>query len=141
MTLQMALVILHLLMIAMGIGLSLSNFINTKLALKNGGEFSKGLALQRRTIGRMGDGVIALIWVTGIILLTQRAGQGLPPAFHVKLLFVIGLTLFHALARRDGETMRKNQNAGLLPRQSNFILAVWLCAVAALICAVIAFGG
>ena len=134
-----ALLTLHLIVIAMGIGLSLSNFINTKLALGNGIEYAKGLGLQRKTIARMADGVIALIWVTGIVLLLMRGMAGLGGAFHLKLAFVVALTVSHALARRYGARMQKATSLNLLPRQSNMILGVFVSAIAALICAEIAF--
>lgn len=136
-----ALITLHFIVIAMGIGLSLSNYINTRLALSNGMEYAKGLGLQRRTIARMADGVIALIWVTGIALLLMRGMAGLGGVFHVKLLFVVALTVFHALARRAGVRMQKVTSLNLLPRMSQMILGVFLSAIAALICAEIAFRG
>jgi hypothetical protein len=133
------LITLHLIVIAIGIGLSLSNYINTRLALSNGMEYAKGLGLQRRTIARMGDGVIALIWATGIVLILMRGMDGLGGAFHLKLLFVVALTIFHALARRAGGRMQKVTSLNLLPRMSQMILGGFVSAIAALICAEIAF--
>jgi hypothetical protein len=136
---QLLLVTLHLLVIALGIGLTASNFINTRLALGNGAEFAKGLGLQRHTISRFGDGVIALIWITGLLLLWMRGTDGLTTAFHIKMLFVVLLTLLHGLARATGGKMRRSGNLDKLPLLSNVVLGGWLSAVAALICAVLAF--
>jgi uncharacterized membrane protein len=130
---------LHLIVIALGIGLTASNFINTRLALGNGAEFAKGLGLQRHTISRFGDGVIALIWVTGLLLLWMRGAEGLTGAFYAKMLFVVLLTLLHGMARATGGKMRRSGNFDKLPLLSNVVLGGWLCAVAALICAVLAF--
>jgi hypothetical protein len=142
MMMNTVLVTAHLLLIAMGIGLSLSNFINTRLALKNGAEFAKGLGLQRRTIARMADGVIVLIWLSGLVLLAQRGSMaGLGGAFHLKLLAVVALTVFHGLARYLGGQMQRAANFNLLPRQSQMILGVFLSAILALICAELAFRG
>lgn len=136
---QLLLVTLHLLVIALGVGLTASNFINTRLALGNGAEFAKGLGLQRHTISRFGDGVIALIWITGLLLLWMRGTDGLTTAFHIKMLFVVLLTLLHGLARATGGKMRRSGNLDKLPLLSNVIIGGWLSAVAALVCAVLAF--
>ena len=141
MTIYSFLVFLHLLVIALGIGLSTSNVINTRLALGNGADFAKGLALQRRTIARFGDGVIALIWITGLVLIWQRGTQGLPAAFHAKMLFVVLLTLFHGYGRMLGERMRRDGNMAALPKLSLVVSGVAASALVALLCAVIAFRG
>jgi uncharacterized membrane protein len=136
------LLILHLFIIALGIGFTASNFINARLALGQSGDMAKGLGLHRRTIAQYGDWVIMLIWITGGLLLWQRGGMaGLPPAFHVKLLFVILLTVFHGLGRGTGEKMRREGSMTALPKLGMFILGGWLSAVAALVCAVLAFAG
>jgi uncharacterized membrane protein len=131
---------LHLLVIALGIGFTASNFINARLALGQTGDMAKGLGLHRATIARFGDVVIALIWITGGLLIWQRGGMaGLPPAFHVKLLFVILLTVFHGLGRMTAGKMRREGNMAALPRLGWFILGGWVSAVVALVCAVLAF--
>ena len=141
MTIHSLLVFLHLLAIALGVGFSTSNIINTRLALGNGADFAKGLALQRRTIARFGDGVIALIWITGLVLIWQRGTQGLPAAFHAKMLFVVLLTLFHGYGRMLGERMRRDGNMAALPKLSLVVSGVAASALVALLCAVIAFRG
>ncbi len=131
---------LHLFIIALGIGFSASNFINARLALDKSGDMAKGLGLQRLTIARLGDWVIMLIWITGGLLLWQRGGMaGLPPAFHVKLLFVVLLTVFHGLGRATGGKMLREGSLAALPKLGMFILGGWLSAVAALVCAVWTF--
>ena len=134
-----ALLIFHLLVIALGIGFSVSNFINTRLALSQTTETKPGLSLHRMTITRLADGVIVLIWISGGLLLWQRGAEALPGAFHLKLLFVILLTVFHGLVRATGGKMHREKNMALLPRLSLFVGGVAVCAVIALICAVIAF--
>jgi uncharacterized membrane protein len=131
---------LHLIIIALGIGFTASNFINARLALGQSGDMAKGLGLHRRTIAQYGDWVIMLIWISGALLLWQRGGMaGLPAAFHVKLLFVILLTVFHGLGRATGGKMQREGNMAALPKLGMFILGGWLSAVAALVCAVLAF--
>ena len=134
-----ALLIFHLLVIALGIGFSTSNFINTRLAIGNEGHVQKGLALQRMTISRWGDGIIALIWLSGGLLLWQRGMEGLPGVFHAKMLFVVLLTLCHGMTRATGGRMQREKNLALLPRLSLFVGGVVISAVVALVCAVLAF--
>jgi uncharacterized membrane protein len=129
---------LHLMFIAMGTGMSFSNLVNTRLAIAKGGEFAKGLALQRRTIAQIGDGVIALIWVSGLALLWLTPFT--PNAWlYAKIAFVIILTACHGLARRTAGEIMRTGDMSLLPRLRNFIAGVWLCALIAIALAVIAF--
>jgi hypothetical protein len=139
MTSHLLVLTLHLIVIALGVGLTASNFINTRLALSSGSDHAKGLGLHRHTISRLGDGVIALIWITGLLLLWMRGANGLTSAFHVKMAFVVLLTVMHGFARATGGKMRRSGNLDMLPRLSNIILLGWLSAVAALVCAMLAF--
>lgn len=139
MTTHQILLALHLIVIALGVGLSASNFINTRLALGHGTDVAAGLSLQRRTIARFGDVVIALIWITGGLLLWFNGVQGLPPAFHAKMAFVVALTVFHGLGRATAGRMARQPRADLLPRLSLFIGLGFASAVVALVCAVLAF--
>lgn len=136
-----ALVTLHLLVIALGIGFSTSNFINTRLALSQGPDVAKGLALHRSTIVRYADIVIALIWITGVWLWWMRGFSSVGGAFHAKLTFVVLLTLFHGAVRAIGGRMQRTGNMALLPKLSLAVGGVALTAVAALVCAEIAFRG
>jgi uncharacterized membrane protein len=130
---------LHLIVIALGVGFSASNFINTRLSLGQGGELAKGLALHRRTIARLGDGILALIWVSGLLLLWQHGTDALPLAFHAKIVFVVALTVFHGIGRSTGEKMRREGNLQNLPFLSLLIGAGAASALLALICAILAF--
>ncbi len=131
---------LHLFFIAMGVGMSCSNFINTRLSLGKTGDMAKGLGLQRRTVAQIGDGIIAGIWVSGVLLLWASGGEGLNGWFHAKMAVVVLLTLSHIMARRTGGQMMRSGNAALLPRVSFFIGGVWILAITALALAVLAFG-
>jgi hypothetical protein len=139
MTMNAVLLTLHLIVIAMGIGLTFSNLVNTTLSLGNPVEFQKGLGLQRRTIGRIGDIVILLIWVTGGLALWLRGHQGLGTAFAFKIAFVILLTFAHIRARTLGERMRREGHLDHVRDQRNLMVAGWALALAALVCAVISF--
>jgi putative membrane protein len=132
------LLILHLMAIAMGTGMSFSNFINTRLAAGEEGERFKALGLQRKTIAQLGDGIITLIWVTGLALwwLQGSIGSGW---FHAKLAFVVALTVFHGLARRTGGELARTGERTLLGRLRLYAMGVWLSALAAILLAVLAF--
>ncbi len=67
-----ALLIVHLMAIALGTGMSFSNFINAGLATREEGERFKALGLQRKTVSQIGDGVITIIWLTGLALVWLR---------------------------------------------------------------------
>jgi hypothetical protein len=133
--------ILHLAVIAMGIGMTFSNLVNASLSLGNGAEFQKGLGLQRRMIGRIGDVVILSIWVTGGLALWMRGHASLGTAFAFKLAFVILLTLAHVRGRTLGERMRREAHLNHVVDQRNLMLAGWVLALAALVCAVLSFNG
>jgi hypothetical protein len=130
---------LHLIAIAMGIGMTFSNLVNASLSLGNPAEFQKGLGLQRRMIGRIGDVVILSIWVTGGLALWLRGHDGLGTAFALKIAFVILLTIAHIRGRTLGERMRREAHLNHVKDQRNLMLAGWALAVAALVCAVITF--
>lgn len=142
MTASQLVLTLHLFFIALGIGLSFSNLVNIRLALAGVADTGKGLALQRMTVSRIGDIVIALIWVTGLLALWQRGGMaGLGGSFHAKLAFVVLLTLAHGLARMLAGRIKRTGNMALLPRVGIAIGVVWLSAVVALLLAVVTFHG
>jgi uncharacterized membrane protein len=137
------LIMAHLILIAMGTGMSFSNLVNVRLAMSTQGEGFKALALQRRVIARIGDGIIALIWLSGIALLLMRPPSSLGSNgwFQAKLAFVVLLTINHFLARRTAGEMARSGNATLLPRLQIFIGGVWLSAVVAICLAELAFRG
>jgi hypothetical protein len=136
---QTFMLIMHLAFMGLGIGMSCSNFVNTRLAAGKTGDIAKGLGLQRRTIASIGDSVITAIWLSGFLLLQLRGWEGLNGWFYAKLGFVILLTLSHIMARRTGAEMMRTGNGALLPRVSLYIAGVWVSALAAIALAVLAF--
>ena len=137
---QTFMLIMHLAFMALGIGMSCSNFVNTRLAAGQTGEIAIGLALQRRTIAGIGDSVIAAIWLSGFLLLQMRGWAELNGWFYAKIVFVVLLTVSHIMARRTGTEMIRSGNGALLSRVSMYIASVWVSALIALALAVIAFG-
>lgn len=137
---QTFMLIMHSGFMALGIGMSCSNFVNTRLAAGQTGDIAKGLGLQRRTIASIGDSIIAGIWLSGIILLQMRGTDGLDTLFYAKMGFVLLLTLSHIGARSTGVEMMRSGNGALLSRVSLYIGGVCIAALAALALAVLAFG-
>lgn len=140
---RQVLLMLHLVLIAMGTGMSFSNLVNVRLSRKEQGDRFKALGLQRLTIARIGDGVIALIWLTGIALFLATDTRSLIANgwFQAKLAFVILLTLNHFMARRTAGALAATGNMALLARLHMFIGGVWLSAIIAICLAVMAFPG
>ena len=136
---------LHIYALALGTGFSAANLVNLRLARASDEAGRAALARLRLALGRIGDGVVALIWLTGLALATRYIGAGgegataLPPAFHAKMLFVLTLTLCHAGSRwAAGQVMRKGRKE-LMPWVFRCVLGTHLSAVAAIALAVAAF--
>ena len=136
---QTFMLIMHLAFMGLGIGMSCSNFVNTRLAAGKTGDIAIGLGLQRRTIASIGDSVIAAIWLSGFLLLQMRDWEGLNAWFYAKMVFVVALTLSHIMARRTGAEMMRTGNGALLSQVSLYIAGVWVSALLALALAVLAF--
>ena len=132
------LLILHLMAIALGTGMSFSNFINAGLSAREEGERFKALGLQRKTIAQLGDGVITIIWITGVGLWWLH-GPVSSGWFHAKLVMVVALTASHFLARHSGGELARTGNRAALGRVRLFAAGVWLSALLAITFAVMAF--
>jgi uncharacterized membrane protein len=139
---RIALLVAHLMVIAIGTGMSFGNYINLRHAQRETGDRAAALAGLRRTIARIADVVIALIWITGLALLWALMAAGGPAPggwFYAKLGFVVVLTVCHGLARATAGRMARTKDAALLGRVEFFVAGVWLSALASIVLAVIAF--
>lgn len=137
------LLIVHLMLIAIGTGMSFGNYLNLRIAATETGERAAGLALLRQTTGRIGDIVITLIWLTGLALWWTRVAAGVPTVtgwFYAKLGFVVLLTVCHGLARYTARRLARTKDPALLGRIELYVAGVWLSALASILLAVIAFG-
>ncbi len=131
----------HLIAIAMGVGMSISNQVNLRIAARESGERRAGLALLRRELARIADIVIAVIWLTGLGLWWLVYSFGVPNHwFWVKLGFVVLLTVSFGLARMTAGRMARSGDQSLMPRLQLFVSGVWVSALAAITFAVLAFG-
>ena len=133
----------HLMAVAIGTGMSFGNYVNLRHAAGEAGERAASLAALRRTVARIGDVVITLIWVSGLALLwvwIAQDGPALGGWFYAKLGFVVLLTGCHALARHTAGLMARSGNAALIGRVQLLAAGVWLSALASIGLAVMAFG-
>ncbi|MGE0213052.1 MAG: hypothetical protein AB7S41_15275 [Parvibaculaceae bacterium] len=133
----------HLILIAMGTGMSLANLLNLLQARAEAGERFAALAALRKTLARLADIVIALIWVTGAILAWRLAAEGADiwsGWFLAKLAFVVLLTLAHGLVRATAGRMARTGDRSLLPRLTGAVATVFGSALASIVLAVAAFG-
>jgi uncharacterized membrane protein len=132
------LLILHLIVIAVGTGMSFSNYVNLRVAASEAGERGAALANLRRQVMQIADVIVALIWATGLALL-----WGVRPEinswFYIKIAFVLLLTIFHVMARRTAGQMARTGDLSLHGRLELFVSGVWISALFAIALAVIAF--
>jgi uncharacterized membrane protein len=132
---RQAMLAAHLILIAIGTGMSFSQLVNISLAKTQSGDMAKGLGLQRRTVTKIADIVIALIWVSGLALYANL-GAVESGWFQAKLAFAITLTFSHMMARRTGGEMMRTGNAVLLGKLNLYVMGVFASAVIAIILAV-----
>lgn len=134
------LLIAHLIAIATGTGMSISNYVNLRVAAGESGERRAALAFLRRIMARIADVVIAAIWITGIGLWWVLPEADAPNSwFKVKIAFVLLLTLCHGLVRMTAGRMARTGDQSLMGRLELLVSGVWLSALAAIILAVLAF--
>ncbi len=136
---------LHLIVLAMGTGMSFSNYMNYRLAAAADEAGQAALAKLRLALGRAGDVVIALIWASGLGLAWRMTGGeaglagGLPPSFHAKMLLVLILTISHAASRWAGLRAMRQGRTELIPVARAATLAAFASAVGSIILAVASF--
>jgi len=136
---------LHLTVLAMGTGMSFANWLNWRLAGGMGEDDAGRAALARLRLltGRVGDVVIALIWISGLGLAWRmtggEVGGALPPAFHAKMLLVVLLTVFHGASRWAGLRIMRQGRTGLVPVARSATLGAFLSAVGSILLAVASF--
>ncbi len=134
---------LHYAAFAMGVGMSFSNLVNFRLARRLPGEQAQALAMLRGVLGRIGDGVIALIWLSGIVVLRNFTGgesaAALPVSFHVKMLFVVLLTLCHIGGRLSAIMAARRGRPGLVKLAEAFTAGVFVSALVSIVLAVATF--
>ncbi len=140
MTYHQVLLTLHLLTIALGIGVGFSNLFGMAIAKGQTAEAAAGMALLRRKIAPFMDANLVVVLVTGGLLLANLGGSSsLAPTFHVKMAAVAIWVISHFAARITSGQMMRTGNMALGVRAQNFTRLGWSAAVVALVCAVLTF--
>jgi uncharacterized membrane protein len=140
MSLNQFLLILHILAVAYAMGIGMSNFLNMRVAKTQTGDIAKGLALHRISMLRYTDIALAGILVTGVLMVWAAGGvSAAPPWFHVKMAAVIVLVLAYGGMRMTVGQMLRTGNMALASRIAVLSPILSLSAIAAVICAVLAF--
>ena len=131
---------LHLLAIAIGIGLGFSNLVNLATAKTQTGDIAKGLGLGRLANRKYHDAAVIIILVTGGLLLANLGSIAvLSKWFHIKLTFVLIFVVCHFAARATVKQVIASGNMALMGRAKMFSHIAITGAVLALISAVLAF--
>ena len=134
------LLIAHFIAIATGTGMSIANYINIRIAAAEKGDRQASLVYLRRTLARLADLVIAVMWLTGIGLWWILPEAEQPNSWFILLVvFSVAMTVCHGLARMTAGRMARTGDNSLYPRMELLVSGVWMSALAAIILAVLAF--
>jgi uncharacterized membrane protein len=140
MSLNQFLLILHILAVAYGMGIGMSNFLNMQIAKTQTGDIAKGLAMHRIGMMRYTDIAIAGILLTGLLMVWAAGGvSAAPPWFHIKMAAVIVLVAAYGGMRMTVGQMMRTGNMALASRIAILSPILSLSAIVAVICAVLAF--
>lgn len=136
---KIILLIAHLMAIATGTGMSITNYVNIRIAEGEKGERQASLAYLRRSLAPFMDLIIAAMWITGIGLLWILPEDEEPNSWF-KLLIVVALfmTFCHIMARLTGRKLTATGDQSLYARLELFVSGVWLSALVGIILAVLA---
>jgi uncharacterized membrane protein len=139
-----ALLILHFLGLAMGLGISfLMAGIGMRTARLEEAVADQIMSVTGAVAGVLGAVSLLLLWGSGLALVLTYDGLfesgGL--SFHIKLILVILLTVFIGLIHMETGRIRRGQNAkAAAARIENYSKIVLLLGVAVVVLAVLAFG-
>jgi hypothetical protein len=132
--------IIHLLAIALALGVGFSNIVGFRVAKNLGGDMAKGIATHRESLIPYGDIFFVTIIASGLILLWGiGGGQGLSPWFHVKMAFVGVWAIIYILMRLRVIKFLANRDMSLIALIRTYLHITLAAATVALICAVMAF--
>ncbi len=136
------LLIAHLILIAMGTGMSFSHLILLRASSGEVAERGAALAHARRILGDFTTMVVVFIWITGLTLLWSGYGDAertVSAWFYGKLAFVASFTGAHMMQRVRAARFQGDDYAGLIKRLELWTSLSWLSALLAICLAVVSF--
>ena len=140
MTLTQLFLIIHLLSIALMLGIAFANIVGFRVAKNLGGDRAQGIAAHRESLIPYGDVFFVTILASGLILLWSIGGAGgLNAWFHVKMAAVVVWVIVYVVMRFRIMKFLASRDItliGLIRTYSHIAIAA---ATFALICAVMAF--
>ncbi len=140
MSVVQALLIVHLVCIAMALGISFANIVGFRVARKLGGEKAGGIAALREALIPYADIFVVLILASGLAMLWAiGGGQGLPVWFHIKMGAVAIWLLAYILMRLRIRKFLVSRDMTLLGLIRAYAHVAITAAVLALIFAVMTF--
>jgi hypothetical protein len=140
MSYHQTLLALHLLAMALGIGITFSNLVNFRLVKTQSGDVAKGLNLQRAAMHRYTDIAFVTILLSGGLLLANLGGaSGLGIRFHIKMAAVAVFVVGYVLARFTVMQIQRSGDTNLIKRVKMSAHIAIIGAVLAAIFAVMTF--
>ena len=134
------LLIIHLLSIALMLGIGFSNIVGFRVAKGLGGDMAKGIASHREALIPYGDILFVTIIASGLLLLSVKYNMQVPSSwFHVKMAAVIIWVVAYVLMRLRVRKFLASGDMSLIARIRLFAHIAITAATAALICAVLTF--
>ncbi len=136
------LLLIHLLAIALALGMGFSNIISFRVARSATPEQALGIAKLRRATGPYLDICTVLIILAGVGLIWDRGGtEGLPPMFHWKMTAVVLWLVSVIILRFTIRRFAVSGDMSLMPRIRMFAHLAMTFATLAFIAAILTFAG
>lgn len=140
MSLTQVVLVIHLLAVAMAIGIGVSNIVGFRVAKALGGDMAKGIAAHREALIPYGDVLFACIIASGVVLFWAMGGwPGVGPWFHAKLAAVAVWACVYLLMRWRIRAFLASRDMSLVPMIRSLAHVLLTAAFAAVVCAVMAF--
>lgn len=140
MSLIQVLLIIHLISIAMMLGIGFSNLVGFRVAKKLGGDKALGIAAHRESLIPYGDIFVVLVLLSGLTMLWAiGGGRGLPVWFQIKMGAVAIWLLAYILMRLRIRKFLASRDMSLLSLVRTYAHVAITSAVLALVFAVLTF--
>jgi uncharacterized membrane protein SirB2 len=139
MSLTQLFLIIHLLAIAMALGIGVSNIVGFRVAKGLGGDMAKGIAAHREALIPYGDTLFLTVIASGLVLFWLAGAGNLGPWFSAKMVAVAVWIITYVAMRLRIRRFLASRDMSLLPLIRTFAHVLLAAVVATVICAVMAF--